>query len=1769
MLTLRILLVLFMSSLARSLSNDGRIQRFAVFDNFVAIARSDSIGVYRHNGTNIDFSTSRYEIPLSNSSLESADRLLHLKIVTKAKLTYCGEDACWLCALKSTGTHHCQGYYVSRSGRKMASAECVLGDAYLTVRFVDTKGNASTVKFAISEEENTGPIYPRQQADDMEETRIRNQALLTSFRDNSFTYFVGSSERINEPACIISNTSNVCATFEKSVRVMRICDFDETEHLESKVEVSLECGGVHEYVAWDTAVAATYNGERDGFLSVVFASTASNVASVCDFLLRDLARHSKATWDVCQKVTSNNRQTCREYAAYGECKISTKNLAGTFSLCNRYSTNISSSSIEICSLQEYKKKYSLGDTHFWLENFQPFHGALQLSLNLYQNQLVSFIYHVRSESYFTLSKTAGGSSRIDRVISGANKAGRSVWNVAGVDAVTVQYNHLFRAVFFIRNDSVEAQPVACEALYKSCGDVPPRSAEDHLNCVWCQLGDEGFSRSASCPEPSLSVDTCQGSHSPVADPVVVVLSVTTALVLLIAVAYFVWRYKKKRGERKVEDIDRYPFAHASVFPQLYEACSAAYFAYRNLFESTNKQIDYNDLVTEFPPIGEGRYGQVYKGTYKKDGREITVACKTVNDLRSTCTGDFLREARAMSILDHPRVLEFVGICFDTEGYCRPTILVTKYMSHGDLCQYLRNKKNMITLGQLLGFGLEVAEGMEYIHSKNVIHRDLASRNCMLDDALHVCVADFGLSRFANEEEAGYQVRTSRPLPLSTLSIEALAEGHFSTKSDVWAFGNLLWELMTRGFPPWKGVSQEDLLLRLRRGERLPLQEYWPSLIYHRLMLPCWEESPEGRPTSSEILAEMGSVLEELKGRQQALIDTNYEVPNFKNAGRIQRFDALGDLVAIARSDSIGVYRHNGTNIDFSTSRYEIPLSNSSLESADRLLHLKIVTKAKLTYCGEDACWLCSLKPNGTHHCQGYYVSRSGRKMASVECVLGDAYLTVRFVDTKGNASTVKFAISEEENTGPIYPRQQADDMEGTRIRNQALLTSFRDNSFTYFVVSADRIDEPACLTTSRPNACTDFKKSVRIARVCDDDQTELLESKVEISLTCDSRYHDTVVWDTVLAAHYREYKAAVTVVVGSSSSDSAWICTYQLDDIVNLFERVWNICQNVTTSDREKCRNSISLECRITSRNSSGDYALCRKYVDSATYPSEVCTLKQFESYSNRRYWLEVFAPLLGDLMMSLHLNGSKLISIINHKATRSMFMLLRASNGSSAVERIMGDEFGDLGDPTYSSVVWSAARVDAVPLVFDSSSNAIFYCRSDSVEIQPITCNSLYKACTQIPSTKERDPLKCEWCQLSETKGFSRPKKSNEPGLSCPDSNIFVDKCPEDSKNAAQPAEEGPAIKIAISVGGTAAIVVLLVMAYFLWRWKKKPHAEAIEDRNYPGCLVDQSLPYETFGGAYSDAYRLLFESSDKRINYDDLVMESNPIGEGRYGQVYRGIYKSRGGQTIVACKTISDWSASGTEDFLREARAMSVLDHPRVLEFIGICFDRELPSRPTVLVTRYMIHGDLCQYVKDTNNLITLGQLLGFGLEVAEGMEYIHSKNVIHRDLASRNCMLDDDLHVCVADFGLSRFANEEEAGYQVRNSRPLPLSTLSIEALAEGHFSTKSDVWAFGNLLWELMTRGFPPWKGVSQEDLLLRLRRGERLPLQEYWPSLIYHRLMLPCWEESPEDRPTSSEILAEMGSVLEELKGRQQALIDTNYEVPNFRRFADHSDSSSC
>ncbi|XP_054159101.1 hepatocyte growth factor receptor-like [Oppia nitens] len=283
-------------------------------------------------------------------------------------------------------------------------------------------------------------------------------------------------------------------------------------------------------------------------------------------------------------------------------------------------------------------------------------------------------------------------------------------------------------------------------------------------------------------------------------------------------------------------------------------------------------------------LGMGEFGKVYKALLFDNqlNNEREVAAKTlkkskINDVNTIEA--FLMEGLIMKDFNHLNVLTLIGVCFETTG---EPIIVLPFMSNGDLLSYIRNDNNYLTARMLLMFAIDIAKGMSYLSEHHFIHRDLAARNCLIDDKLLVKIADFGLSRDLFNKDYYKSINQKCKLPVKWMSPESLERGVYDTKTDVWSYGVLVWELMTRGVKPYPNVSNSKIDKYLKQGQRLLKPYHCPQIVYTNVLMRCWSYDSQLRPTFDELVVEIESIIEKLVNDAQENVDNiyiNYPIDN--------------------------------------------------------------------------------------------------------------------------------------------------------------------------------------------------------------------------------------------------------------------------------------------------------------------------------------------------------------------------------------------------------------------------------------------------------------------------------------------------------------------------------------------------------------------------------------------------------------------------------------------------------------------------------------------------------------------------------------------------------------------------------------------------------------------------------------------------------------------------------------------------------------------------
>ncbi|XP_037653508.1 muscle, skeletal receptor tyrosine-protein kinase isoform X5 [Choloepus didactylus] len=359
----------------------------------------------------------------------------------------------------------------------------------------------------------------------------------------------------------------------------------------------------------------------------------------------------------------------------------------------------------------------------------------------------------------------------------------------------------------------------------------------------------------------------------------------------------------------------------------------------------------------------------------------------------------------------------------------------------------------------------------------------------------------------------------------------------------------------------------------------------------------------------------------------------------------------------------------------------------------------------------------------------------------------------------------------------------------------------------------------------------------------------------------------------------------------------------------------------------------------------------------------------------------------------------------------------------------------------------------------------------------------------------------------------------------------------------------------VIISIMSSFAIFALLTIATLYCcrrrkQWKnKKRESAAVTLTTLPSeLLLDRLHPNPMY-----QRMPLLLNPKLLSLEYPRNNIEYvKDIGEGAFGRVFQarapGLLPCEP-FTMVAVKMLKEEASADMQaDFQREAALMAEFDNPNIVKLLGVC----AVGKPMCLLFEYMAYGDLNEFLRSMSPLthpvcslshsdlsmraagcspgpppLTCAEQLCIARQVAAGMAYLSERKFVHRDLATRNCLVGENMVVKIADFGLSR--NIYSADYYKANENDaIPIRWMPPESIFYNRYTTESDVWAYGVVLWEIFSYGLQPYYGMAHEEVIYYVRDGNILSCPENCPLELYNLMRL-CWSKLPADRPSFASI----------------------------------------
>uniref|UniRef100_A0A8C7CSR2 Proto-oncogene tyrosine-protein kinase receptor Ret n=1 Tax=Oncorhynchus kisutch TaxID=8019 RepID=A0A8C7CSR2_ONCKI len=378
--------------------------------------------------------------------------------------------------------------------------------------------------------------------------------------------------------------------------------------------------------------------------------------------------------------------------------------------------------------------------------------------------------------------------------------------------------------------------------------------------------------------------------------------------------------------------------------------------------------------------------------------------------------------------------------------------------------------------------------------------------------------------------------------------------------------------------------------------------------------------------------------------------------------------------------------------------------------------------------------------------------------------------------------------------------------------------------------------------------------------------------------------------------------------------------------------------------------------------------------------------------------------------------------------------------------------------------------------------------------------------------------------------------------------------------------------------------IVSILLSSYFIHRYHKNSPKPPITSAEMTFRRPAQSYPISY---SANNMRRGSLDSMENQVAIDTFKIPEDPkwefprknlvlgktLGEGEFGKVVKATafrLKGKAGYTTVAVKMLKDHAShSELRDLLSEFTLLKQVNHPHVIKMYGACSQ----DGPMYLIVEYAKYGSLRNFLRESRKVgpsymsgndanrnssylenpderaLTMGDLISFTWQISRGMQYLAEMKLVHRDLAARNVLVAEGRKMKISDFGLSRDVYEEDS-YVKRSKGRIPVKWMAIESLFDHIYTTQSDVWSFGVLLWEIVTLGGNPYPGIAPERLFNLLKTGYRMEKPENCTEEMYN-LMLRCWKQESNKRP----IFIDISKELEKMMVKNRDYLDLAASTP--------------
>ena len=1037
-------------------------------------------------------------------------------------------------------------------------------------------------------------------------------------------------------------------------------------------------------------------------------------------------------------------------------------------------------------------------------------------------------------------------------------------------------------------------------------------------------------------------------------------------------------------------------------------------------------------------------------------------------------GDFLHEAEVLKMLSHPCIIKLQALC--SKG--KVILMVLESVKHYNLLKYMQVAQLSLSNSGILEMADEIANGMAYLHKQGIIHRNLSASSIIISNETKCKISNF---HWAVIGKQGMTLASDNvPRKVRWMAVEVLSNNKYSMMSDVWSYGVCLYELVTNGQTPYFDMTDEVVCQKVQDGYRMLAPPVCPKGLYE-IMTKCWKEGECHRPTFYQIQSSIeGLLTEDKKWETDEEQVTKKGIIGEGRYGEVWKCHWRNNQVAVK-------YRkHNSCSRDL------------FLWEGDILKTLEHQNVIKL-------------------HAVCSYTSIPFMVFEFMDSVLFNQLKTSAFKNVK------IIPMSMQITSGMAYLQEK-------RIIHRDLTTR--------------------SILVTNGNVCkiSDFSEAIIYGRTITPAQRDrkLLirwtapeaALKKEFSMKSDvwsfgCLLHEMVTGGELPYADIQDHQSVIKRVLSGYRMPCPDECLQELYTVMlgcwvqepemrPIFEVIYGDLEKIFNNFRWEIESN---EIKLIKTVGAGRFG----EVWEAEYKETHVAVKQHKQMANTAVEFLWEAELL---KVMNHPHIIKLIGV-NTKAEPA-FIVLNFMKHGTLLEYLQ--QFGRT--QTLRTLMSMAVQI----------ADGMTYLQTQSIIHRDLAARSVLVGEDKICRITDFSESLCTVrSDNPDYKGRKLPVKWMPPeAIVDEDFNMYTDiwsygillyeiltfgAAPYsgiEQNKALEMVQNG--YRMPVPPGCPEEAYAVMTEC---WRDipSTRPSFETIHLQMQRIWETSRDAPIVRSRTFAVHDVKMKRKRSSTVVQTEDWELDRNSLTfdikyeEGRFGTVWKGSLK---GIELIAIK-VPKLDHTTTSEFLHESEIMKILHHPNIICLRGVCTKGE-----PVIVTEFMSNGSMLKYLRRIGRKVLISQLLTWTSQICNGMSHLEQCGIIHRDVAARNILISQQMTCKISDFGLAQKVSGSTYKESIRTQ--FPLKWMAPEAIRQRIFSFKSDVWAFGILLYEMFTHGAVPYPGIQNRDVNQLVKAGYRMPCPRRCPTPIY-KIMQNCWKEKPEDRTNFPAVRTSLSSII--------------------------------